>query len=227
MPHPADQPAREGNADLIRGVGLFDTPEPGTGNACLGAGFPGDGTLVKYPGSEVCIDVKGLEITADENGQPRMRVRPRVAAIECAGDQIRLHPPAFDPLLCAVARVAEQFDIDTRDPIALLKLVGALVTKHYPDMFLPAGRVLSSNERAMSIAWVVDQERQDGEPSPDAIRRARPRLLDYRLIDVGIGDETLSRLFREGQALLRLRGMAPWRRRSNGRPKKKRTQQGS
>ena len=31
----------------------------------------------------------------------------------------------------------------------------------------------------MSIAWVVDQERQDDEPSPDAIRRARPKLLAY------------------------------------------------
>ncbi len=69
-------------------------------------------------------------------------------------------------------------------------------------MLLPAGRVLSSDERAMSIAWVVDQERQDNEPSPDAIRRARPKLLDYRLIDDSLSQATLKRLFNEGQALL-------------------------
>jgi hypothetical protein len=221
MSQPVDESnSREGNAELIAGVGLFDTPEPGTGKAFLGAGFPGNGTLVVYPGSEVRIDAGGIEISADDANQPRMRARPRVAAIECDGDQIRFHPPAFDPLLRAVARVAEQFDIDTRDPIALLKLVGALIGRHYPDMLLPAGRVLSSDERAMSIAWVVDQERQDNEPSPDAIRRARPKLLDYRLIDDSLSQATLKRLFNEGQALLRRLDMEPWRQRSRGRPRR-------
>ena len=221
MPHTDEQPAREGNADLIRGS-VSSTRRSLAQASVFGCRISGEATLVKYPGSEICIDIKGLEISVDEAGQARMRVpRPESLQLRCTGDRIRLHPPAFDPLLCAVARVAEQFDIDTRDPMALLKLVGALVTKHYPDMLLPAGRVLSSNERAMSIAWVVDQERQDNEPSPDAIQRARPKLLDYRLIHESIGDETLSRLFREGQALLRQHGIAPWRRRGKGRPPRK------
>jgi hypothetical protein len=104
-----------------------------------------------------------------------------------------------------------------------MKLISAMVTKHYPDAFLSAGRQLTSDERAMSIAWVVDQERQDDEPSPEAIRRAKPKLLDYRLIDNSVADGTLERLFREGQALLRQQDMDPWRRRGQGRPRKNRT----
>jgi hypothetical protein len=192
------QNAREGNADLIRGVGLFDTPEPGTGNAFMGCPFPGNGALVVYAGSELCFDTGALEISVDDGMQFRFRARPRVAAIELNEEEVRFHPPAFDPLRRAVARVCEQFTIDDRDPMALMKLISAMVTKHYPDAFLSAGRQLTSDERAMSIAWVVDQERQDDEPSPEAIRRARPKLLDYRLIDNSVADGTLKRLFREG-----------------------------
>jgi len=83
--------------------------------------------------------------------------------------------------------------------------------------------MLSSDERAMSIAWVVDQERQDDEPSPEAIRRAKPKLLDYQLIDETVRDGTLKRLFRQGQSLLRQRDMEPWRRRAQGRPRKNST----
>ena len=72
----------------------------------------------------------------------RLKARPRVAAIELKGDEIRFHPPASDPLLRAVARVCEQFDIDARDPMAVMKLVCALVTKHYPETFcLPGGAI--------------------------------------------------------------------------------------
>ena len=104
-----------------------------------------------------------------------------------------------------------------------LKKMWALVPKHYPDTLLPAGRSLSSDERTMSIAWVVDQERQDDEPSPAAIQRARPKLLAYHLIEESIGKRTLKRLFSEGQALLRHHGMEPWRRRGQGRPRKNST----
>ena len=103
------------------------------------------------------------------------------------------------------------------------ELVCALVTKHYPETLRPAGRQLSSDERAMSIAWVVDQERHNDEPSPKAMRRARPKLLVYGLIEDSVKDRTLARLFREGQALLRKRGMDPWRKRGHGRPQKNST----
>src|SRR3954447_18929818 len=104
--------AREGNADLIREVGLHDTPEPGTGNMFMGCPFPGNGALVVYPGSECCIDAGALEISVDDNMQFRLRARPRVAAIELREEEVRFHPPAFDPLCRAVARVCAQFGID-------------------------------------------------------------------------------------------------------------------
>jgi hypothetical protein len=223
MPQTDEQPAREGNADLIRGAGLFDTPDPGTGNVLAACAFPGNAALVVYPGCDTYFDVGGMVLSLDESGTPRLNARPAGAAIELKDGEIRFHPPASDPMLRAAARVCEQFGIDIRDPIALLRLVWALVTKHYPDTLLPAGRSLSSDERAMSIAWVVDQERQDDEPSPDAIRRARPKLLDYCLIDESISADTLERLFREGQSLLRRHGMEPWRRRAQGRPRKNST----
>jgi hypothetical protein len=222
-PLPDQQNSREGNADLIRGAGLFDTPEPGTGKMFLGCAFPGNGALVVYPWCDVRFDPGGMVIFSDESDQCQLKARPSVAAIELKGDEIRFHPPASNPLGRAAARVCEQFDIDARDPLALMKLVFALVSNHYPEALWPAGRQLSSDERAMSIAWVVDQERQDDEPSPDAIRRARPKLLDYRLIDESVGDATLKRLFREGQALLRQHGVDPWRRRAQGRPRKNST----
>jgi hypothetical protein len=223
-PRPSEpQNAREGNADLIRGVGLFDTPEPGTGQALLGCPFPGNGVVVFYPGSDLRIDPGGMVLSLDDADRLQFKARPRAAAIELKGDEVRFHPPAADPLRRAVARVCEQFGIDARDPMAVMKLACALVAKHYPEALLPAGRQPSSDERAMSIAWVVDQERQDDEPSPEAIRRARPKLLDYRLIDENVGDDTLERLFREGQALLRQYGIEPWRRRARGRPRKNST----
>jgi transcriptional regulator with XRE-family HTH domain len=215
--------AREGNANLIRGVGLFDTPEPGTGNALMGCPLPGNGVLVVYPGSEVCFDPGSIEVSVDDSMQLRFRARPRAAAIELKEKEVRFHPPAGDPLHRAVARVCERFGIDDKDPLALMKLIGAMVTKHYPEAFQPAGRMLSSDERAMSIAWVVDQERQDDEPSPEAIRRAKPKLLDYQLIDETVRDGTLKRLFRQGQSLLRQQDMEPWRRRAQGRPRKNST----
>lgn len=119
--------------------------------------------------------------------------------------------------------MCEQFDIDIKDPFAFMKLTVALINKHYPETLLPAGRLLSSDERAMSIAWVVDQERQDDEISPDAIKRARPKLLSYGLIEDSIKGRTLARLFREGQALLRQYGLDPWRKRAQGRPRKNST----
>ena len=174
-----------------------------------------------FPGSEIYFDLGALEISVDDHGQLQFRARPRAAAIELKGNEIRFHPPAVDPMLRAFARVCEQFKIDAwEDPLAVMKLLSALIAQHYPEALRPAGRVLSSDERAMSIAWVVDQERQDDEPSPDAIRRARPKLLAYGLIDGSVKDHTLARLFREGQALLRQRGMDPWRKRGQGRPKK-------
>ena len=218
---PSQQNPREGNADLIRGVGLFDTPETGTGKAIVHCPFPGDGVLVVYPGCEVSFDPGAVVISSPDLDQLQLKARPSVAAIELKGDEVRLHPPASDPLRRAAARVGEQFGIDARDPQAFLKLAFALVTKHYPESFLPAGRRLSSVERAMSIAWIVDQERQDDEPAPEAIQRARPKLLTSHLIDEGVGIATLKRLFREGQALLRKYKMAPWRRRAQGRPPKK------
>jgi hypothetical protein len=149
-----------------------------------------------------------------------MQARLKVAAIEIKGDEVRFHPPAADPFLRGAARVCEQFGIDIKDPFALMKLTVALIQKHYPETLLPAGRLSSSDERAMSIAWVVDQERQDNEPSPEAIQRARPTLLAYGLIDSSIKKNTLARLFREGQALLRQHGIDPWRKRGQGRPRK-------
>ena len=220
---PAQQNPREGNADLIRGVGIFDTPEPGTGKALMGCSFPGNGALVVYPGSEFCFDAGAMEISVDDVGQHRFQARPKVAAIELHDDEVRFHPPAADPLCRAIARVCEQFKIDGRDPWAVMKVVAALITKHYPGALLPAGRPLSSDERAMSIAWVVDQERQDNEPSPEAIRRAKPKLLAYGHIEESIADDTLARLFREGQSLLRQYGMDPWRKRGQGRPRKNST----
>ena len=213
--------AREGNAELIRGVALFDTPEPGTGNRLLSCALPGMGALVVYPGCEVVIDAGEVIISGLESEQLQLQARLKVAAIELKGDEVRFHPPASDARLRAVARVCDQFDIDIKDPFALMKLTVALIDKHYPETLLPAGRLLSSDERAMSIAWVVDQERQDDEISPDAIKRARPKLLSYGLIEDSIKDRTLARLFREGQALLRQRGMDPWRKRAQGRPRKK------
>jgi hypothetical protein len=228
MPQPpGQQNSREGNADLIRGAALFDTPEPGTGKLFLGSPFPGNGVLVVYPGCDVFFDAGGLVISNHDSDQLQLKARPMVAAIELKGDEIRLHPPASDPRLRAAARVCEQFDIDARDPLALTKLAFALVAKHYPATLFPGGKPPSSDERAMSIAWVVDQERRDDEPAPDAIRRARPTLLDYRLIDENVGDKTLTRLFRQGQALLRQHGIPPWRRRGEGRPRKNSTQKHS
>ena len=124
-PRPAEpQNAREGNADLIRGVGIFDTPDPGTGNALLGCPFPGNATLVVYPNCDFTIDAGGMVISLDDSDQPlRLKTRPRVAAIELKGDEVRFHPPAADPLPRAIARVCEQFAIDARDPLAVMKLV--------------------------------------------------------------------------------------------------------
>ena len=222
-PLPALQSAREGNAELIRGVGIFDTPDPGTGNLLMSCTFPGNGALVVYPGSEVCIDTGALEIFIDDAEELQVRARPKAAAIELKGDEIHFHPPAVDPLPRAIARVCEQFKIDIRDTLAVTKLLAALITKHYPEALQPAGRERSNDERAMSIAWVVDQERRDDEASPEAIRRARPKLLAYGLIESSLSDRTLERLFREGEALLRRRGMKPWRKRGQGRPQKNRT----
>ena len=217
------QNAREGNADLIRGVGLFDTPEPGTGKAFMGCPFPGNGALVVYAGSELCFDTGALEISVDDGMQFRFRARPRVAAIELNEEEVRFHPPAFDPLRRAVARVCEQFTIDARDPMALMKLISAMVTKHYPDAFLSCRT--PANERRAS-----DVDRLGGRPGA-AGRRAvaggdptstaqTPRLPAYR---ESVADGTLKRLFREGQALLRQQDMDPWRRRAQGRPRKNST----
>ena len=70
MTKPVDQPKpREGNAELIRGVALFDTPEPGTGKMSFGCTLPGEAALVVYPGSEVCLDSGAAIIFADESDQ--------------------------------------------------------------------------------------------------------------------------------------------------------------
>ena len=74
---PALQSAREGNTELIRGVGIFDTPDPGTGNLLMSCTFPGNGALVVYPGSEVCIDAGALEIFIDDAEEFQVRARRR------------------------------------------------------------------------------------------------------------------------------------------------------
>ena len=189
----------------------------------MGCPLPGNGVFVFYHGCDFCVDARGIEISIDDAGKLQTRARLRAAAIEFKDDEVRFHPPAADSLPRAIARVCKQFEIDARDPLAVMKVVGALVTKHYPEALLPAGRPLSSDERAMSIAWVVDQERHNDEPSPKAMRRARPKLLVYGLIEDSVKDRTLARLFRDGQALLRRYGMDPWRKRGQGRPRKNST----
>ena len=103
---PSQQNPREGNADLIRGVGLFDTPETGTGKAIVHCPFPGDGVLVVYPGCEVSFDPGAVVISSPDLDQLQLKARPSVAAIELKGDEVRLHPPASDPLRRAAARWA-------------------------------------------------------------------------------------------------------------------------
>lgn len=72
----------------------------------------------------------------------------------------------------------------------------------------------------MSIAWLIDQEQQEGETVPSVLARVWDKLVGYGLIEAGTSRVTAHRLAKQGARLLAQRGMVRWRGRRPGRPKK-------
>ena len=95
-----------------------------------------------------------------------------------------------------------------------------MIAEHYPDTLLPAGRELIFDERRMSIAYVVDLQRDENEPIKLAVARARPKLLEYGLISDDEAELTLVQYTNKGLGLLRQVGVFPWEIPRLGRPPK-------
>ena len=184
---------------LIAGVAIYDSPDPGSGNMLAWAKFPGDGNVELYPG---CVPLTfpkaSIEISLDFG----MRARPRTACISLEDGQVRYHPPAEQPHLRAMARLCERFDIPFSASDSALRLAVELALLHEPDTFRPAGRELTADERRLSIAWLIDQERRPNDAMRSVVERVRAQLVNYGLIDPDSTWGTVLRLIKEGNRLL-------------------------
>jgi hypothetical protein len=209
--------AGSGARVLISGIGLYDTPDPKTGNLLGWAAFPGSGRVEWYPGCvTLTFPAKSVEISLD----PGLRARPAAACISLDQEQVIYHPPPDQPHLLAMARLCDRFGIPSSAPDAPMRLSVELARLHEPKAFTPAGRDLTAEERRMSIAWLIDQEQEEGETVPAVLARIRERLIEYGLIDPDTSSATVHRLAKEGGRHLAKRQMARWRSRPPGRPKK-------
>ena len=164
--------------------------------------------------------VGGVVLYIDEQGKPEAKARPSAACVTIEDGEVHYHPPAEPPDLRALARLCEQYGVPYNAPDAPVRLALELARRHCPDAFKPAGRNLTADERRMSIAWLIDQEQQDGETVPSALARVWERLVENELIEPGASRSTVHRLAKQGARSLAQRGMIRWRSRRAGRPKK-------